>query len=170
MDRYSGVRDPFAWRIKSTRNAKVVVPLTWLLSVCAALPYFMFGGLRSTNGGWCACVWPNSPPKTWYTISTSTLNISFMMKEKEINSLLYCTFFNYPKNFRKNPGLLSYKLKSSFVLLVIFKTKNISDNFFLLRYMLVTMVVQYIFPFFLIASLSVHIIWIIARGRESINR
>ena len=102
IDRYSGVRDPFTWRIKSRRNSKVTIPIIWFLSISAAVPYFIYGGLRQSKREGCRCVWPITPLKVIY--------------------------------------------------------------------MTTMMAIQYVCPFLLIAGMYMHIVWTIARGRESINQ
>ena len=80
IDRYSGVRDPFSWRVTSRRNSKMVVPLLWILSILIAIPYFIHGGLKRMEGEGvegCRCLWSNSPFKTSYM--TIMMGIQFIL-------------------------------------------------------------------------------------------
>lgn len=102
IDRYSGVRDPFTWRVKSRRNSKIIIPIIWLFSISSSVPYYIYGGLQRSKLDGCKCIWP-----------TSRFKIS---------------------------------------------------------YITTMMAIQFIIPFLLIACVYMHIVWILSRGRESINR
>lgn len=65
IDRYIGLTRPFDWRASSSRNAKIIIPLIWVLSAATAFPvaYFAKVDLGYGNIHYCYENWPNPRAK-----------------------------------------------------------------------------------------------------------
>ena len=77
IDRHEGLTKPFEWRAKSLRNAKITLPIIWVVSLACSVPVFYYSDVNIY--GYCQEHWPSSVSEVTYWTIIMLLQYIFPM-------------------------------------------------------------------------------------------
>lgn len=80
IDRARGLLQPFKWRSDSTRNAKISIPIIWIVSLILNIPLFIVPKVQTIEGMVsCTEEWPGTDNYYYYVYWTGMFILTFLV-------------------------------------------------------------------------------------------